>query len=89
VLLILTGSPIAALVAIAAIGIASLLLCVWPGTQEDNDYGSPAGPNTLWTIVGAVCAILLSLAGSFSDHNRFNPRQADQPDNLQEMRYRL
>ncbi|MGB0126737.1 MAG: DUF805 domain-containing protein, partial [Rhodocyclaceae bacterium] len=74
-LLVFTGSPVAAAVAMIAIGIASLLLCVLPGNPEDNDYGSPAGPNTIWTIIGAAIVILLAVANMFADHSRFAPRQ--------------
>lgn len=90
-LLGVTGSPIAALVVVAAICVASLVLCIWPGSPEDNDFGSPAGPNTLWTIIGAAIILLVALVNVFTDHSRFSPRQPDfpDPDSVQEMRHEL
>jgi uncharacterized membrane protein YhaH (DUF805 family) len=47
---------IALLVLFAAV--FSLALLFWPGSSEDNDYGSPPGENTVWTTVGAIVMIL-------------------------------
>lgn len=90
-LLIFTGSAVAAGVAMMAIGIASLLLCVWPGNPEDNDYGSPAGPNTIWTIIGAAIVIVLALANIFAGPSTYYRQQPDFPDSdsAQEMRHEL
>lgn len=45
-------------------GICSLALLFWPGSAEDNDYGPPPGENTVWTTVGAIAMIVLSVAGN-------------------------
>ena len=44
--------------------VASLALVFWPGSRQSNDYGSPPGPNTLWTVLGALVTIGLSLTGT-------------------------
>ncbi len=47
----------------AAFWIASLLLIIWPGSEGYNDYGPPAGPNTILVKVGAgVVLALMALA---------------------------
>jgi uncharacterized membrane protein YhaH (DUF805 family) len=66
-----TGSPVAIMAAFVIIGLMALALTFWPGADEANDYGPPAGPNTLWTVVGAVAVIALSVAGSLSGGGRF------------------
>jgi hypothetical protein len=43
-----------------------LALFVWPGGMLGNDYGPPSAPNTVWTVIGAVLFILLSLIGVFT-----------------------
>ena len=44
--------------------VASLVLVFWPGSRQSNNYGSPPGPNTLWTVLGALVTIGLSLTGT-------------------------
>jgi uncharacterized membrane protein YhaH (DUF805 family) len=44
--------------------LGSLALLFWPGSAEDNDFGPPAGENTVWTTIGAVVMILLSATGN-------------------------
>lgn len=46
------------------VGLGSLALLFWPGSAEDNDFGPPAGENTVWTTIGAVVMILLSATGN-------------------------
>jgi uncharacterized membrane protein YhaH (DUF805 family) len=45
-------------------GAGSLALLFWPGKHASNDYGPPSGENTIWTIVGAVTMVGLTLIGS-------------------------
>ena len=43
--------------------IVSLLLIVWPGSEGYNDYGPPAGPNTILVKVGAGVVLALMALG--------------------------
>jgi len=63
----LSGAPLGMIVSAAFFIIGSLLLLFWPGGMGANDYGDPPGPNTLWTIIGAVAAVGLWIAGGASD----------------------
>ena len=65
-LAIFTGSPVLMIGSAGFMLLGMLAMCVWPGSMMSNDYGPPPGPNTVWTIVGAVLFILLSLIGGFS-----------------------
>lgn len=57
-------SLIAALVVGASFMVVSLLLVFWPGSRQGNDYGPPPGANSLWTVLGAVAMIGVSIAGT-------------------------
>ncbi|MGQ5523352.1 DUF805 domain-containing protein [Chitinimonas sp. PSY-7] len=63
-LMLITGSPIAAAILAAIIGITSLLLCILPGQRKDNLYGSPNGPNSGWIIAGAVLFVVLNISSA-------------------------
>jgi len=65
-LLIATGVKLLIFGSVALLLLGMLALCVWPGSMISNDYGPPPGPNTTWTIVGAVLFILLSVIGGFT-----------------------
>lgn len=65
-LAIFTGSPVLMIASTGFMLLGMLALCVWPGSMMSNDYGPPPGPNTVWTMVGAVLFILLSIIGAFS-----------------------
>lgn len=58
-----SGSPRLVLASAAVGWILSLLLMVWPGSQDDNDYGPPSPPNTEWVIIGALMFLGLSAMG--------------------------
>lgn len=63
----LSGAPRGMIVSVAFFIIGSLLLLFWPGDMGANDYGDPPGPNTLWTLIGAVAAVGLWIAGGAND----------------------
>lgn len=65
-LAIFTGSPVLMIGSTVFLVLGMLALSVWPGGMMSNDYGPPPGPNTAWTIVGAVLFILLSVIGGLS-----------------------
>jgi len=65
-LAIFTGSPVLIIASTGFMFLGMLALCVWPGGMMSNDYGPPPGPNTIWTVIGAVLFILLSLIGGFA-----------------------
>ncbi|PHV11115.1 DUF805 domain-containing protein [Chitinimonas sp. BJB300] len=60
-LMLLTGSPIAAAILGLLIGFATLVLCVWPGQRSDNLYGSPNGTNSGGIIFGAVLFVVVNI----------------------------
>ncbi|NMG66261.1 DUF805 domain-containing protein [Azoarcus indigens] len=66
----LSGAPLGVMASAVFFIVGSLLLLFWPGDMGVNDYGEPSGPNTLWTIIGAMAAIGLGIAGGVSDGNR-------------------
>lgn len=47
--------------------VASVLLVLLPGSRGTNAYGAPPGPNTAWTIAGAVLALALAAASGAAD----------------------
>lgn len=49
-----SGSPRLVLMASAAYWLLSILLMIWPGSQENNDYGPPPAPNSEGVIIGAA-----------------------------------
>jgi len=52
-------------------GIGGLALLFLAGGAEANDYGPPPGPNTAWTIAGAVVVLALWLVGTTMSPERF------------------
>jgi uncharacterized membrane protein YhaH (DUF805 family) len=61
-----TGSPVLMIASTGFMLLGLLALFVWPGGMLGNDYGPPSAPNTVWTVIGAVLFILLSLIGVFT-----------------------
>jgi uncharacterized membrane protein YhaH (DUF805 family) len=76
------------------LGVASLVFwlgslviyCFIPGTNDDNDYGAPPGPNSVLVNIGAGLFILLQLAqigalssGQYGDRLQFPNLRADAP----------
>lgn len=59
VLMVITGSPVAAVVTLMGFWVLSILICFWPGAMEDNKYGSPAGENTIWVYLGCILCVVL------------------------------
>jgi len=55
--------PTMLLLVFALLVLASLALALWPGSRQGNTYGLPPGENTIWTILGAVLMVGLSLIG--------------------------
>jgi uncharacterized membrane protein YhaH (DUF805 family) len=62
---VFTGSPVFMIGSAVFMLLGMLALIFWPGSMMSNDYGPPPGPNTVWTIIGAVLFILLSVFGGF------------------------
>lgn len=60
-LMLITGSPIAALVLSAFLSLASLALCVIPGNAKANEYGTPNSPNSGLVVAGAVVFALIGV----------------------------
>ncbi len=42
------------LMASATFWILPIVLMIWPGSWDDNDYGPPPAPNTEWIQIGAA-----------------------------------
>ncbi|GAB3540530.1 hypothetical protein GCM10027343_09730 [Noviherbaspirillum agri] len=57
------GSPRLVLMASGVYWILSILLMVWPGSEDDNEYGAPPAPNTEWVIIGAALFLGMSAMG--------------------------
>ena len=60
------GSLVLMIGSVLFLVLGSLALCLWPGSMMSNDYGPPPGPNTFWTILGAVLFILMMVVGGLS-----------------------
>lgn len=58
-----SGSPRLVLMASAAYWILTILLMIWPGAHDDNDYGPPPAPNTEWVLIGAALFLGFSAIG--------------------------
>lgn len=56
-------SPALLIACSVVVWLATLAIMVWPGTDGENDYGSPCGPNTTWVKVGAGIFIAFQLLG--------------------------
>ncbi|MDN3575630.1 DUF805 domain-containing protein [Chitinimonas viridis] len=67
-MMLITGSPKAAMVVYAIIVLGSLALWVVPGNADTNDYGAPNEPNGPWVIAGAAVAILLTISSGVSSY---------------------
>ncbi|MBI1889842.1 MAG: DUF805 domain-containing protein [Burkholderiales bacterium] len=52
-----TNSPRVIAAASVLFWILSIALMLWPGAEEDNDYGPPAGPNTDLVYIGAAAYV--------------------------------
>ncbi len=63
--------------------VVSVLICIWPGQREPNDYGPPNGPNHGWIIAGAVLYALLSLATLLADQPEEAEASSKAPGRLQ------
>ncbi|QNM97323.1 DUF805 domain-containing protein [Chitinimonas koreensis] len=64
-LMLVTGSPRAALVVALLCWGMSFFLAVLPGQRDGNAYGPPPGPNSGAVIFGAVLCLLLSVGSAF------------------------
>lgn len=60
-----SGSPRMALAGTAAFWILTIVLMVWPGSSEENEYGLPPPPNTEWVQIGAALFVAFWLFGIF------------------------
>ncbi|HEY9104675.1 DUF805 domain-containing protein [Chitinimonas sp.] len=65
-LMLITGSPIAAMVLYAALSLGSLALCLIPGHAKANEYGTPNGANSGLVVAGAVAFALIGALALFS-----------------------
>jgi uncharacterized membrane protein YhaH (DUF805 family) len=68
--------------------IMSLLLILWPGTDGDNDYGPPPGPNSLLVQVGAGVILIFAAFGVIAQikmmhSGKFNPMLTNTPATAQ------
>ena len=68
--------------------IMSLLLIVLPGTDGDNDYGPPPGPNSLLVQVGAGVILIFAAFGVIAQiklmhSGKFNPMLMNTPATAQ------
>jgi uncharacterized membrane protein YhaH (DUF805 family) len=68
------GGPTGILFFSVVVGLGSLALLLLRGKDEVNDYGPPAGPNTVWTTLGAVLVIALGVLGNAASPDRFMPK---------------
>ncbi len=60
--LFFTGSPMAGLIALGVVYLGGgLVLTFKGGAAEVNSYGAPPGPNTLWTVLGALVVVAFSV----------------------------
>ena len=60
--LFFTGSPMAGLIALGVVYLGGgLVLTFKGGAAEGNSYGAPPGPNTLWTLLGALVVVAFSV----------------------------
>ncbi|GAB3267767.1 DUF805 domain-containing protein [Chitinimonas naiadis] len=71
-LIVITGSPIAGMVLAGFLSLATLALCLVPGTAGDNEYGSRNGPNTGWIQLGAVAFVVMGVLAAFAGDGRKN-----------------
>lgn len=62
VLMLITGSPIASMVAMGAFWLGSILLSIVPGSARHNEYGLPAGPDSSLVQFGAALSVILGIA---------------------------
>ncbi len=60
-----SGSPRMALAGTATLWILTIVLMVWPGSSDDNEYGLPPPPNTEWVQIGAALFVAFWLFGIF------------------------
>jgi uncharacterized membrane protein YhaH (DUF805 family) len=51
------------LVCLPLVWLSILVMSLWPGTDDDNAYGSPCPPNPTWVLVAVVIFILLQVVG--------------------------
>lgn len=58
-----TNSPRVITAASVLFWILSIALMLWPGAEEDNDYGPPAGPNTDLVYIGAAAYVAFWVLG--------------------------
>jgi len=80
-------SPVAAAATAVILIVATLLLILVPGSRGGNAYGVPPGPNTAWTIVGAVLALVLgAIAGVADPGEAWSDAQPDDPERAVDMR---
>jgi uncharacterized membrane protein YhaH (DUF805 family) len=43
--------------------LSMLVLSLWPGSEDENDFGPPCSPNPMWVKVAAGILILIQIAG--------------------------
>jgi uncharacterized membrane protein YhaH (DUF805 family) len=80
-------SPGAVVATAVILIVATLLLILVPGSRGANAYGVPPGPNTAWTIVGAVLALMLgAIAGVADPGDTWSDAQPDDPERAVDMR---
>jgi hypothetical protein len=83
-----TQSPATAVATAVILVVASLLLVLVPGSRGSNAYGVPPGPNTAWTVAGAVMAVVLGvLAGVADAGESWSDAEADDTERAVDMRW--
>jgi uncharacterized membrane protein YhaH (DUF805 family) len=60
---VLGGGPQVVAMSAGIFWIVALVLGVVPGSEDDNDYGPPPGPNTTWVTVGACLYLVFMVLG--------------------------
>ncbi|WP_374335709.1 DUF805 domain-containing protein [Leeia sp.] len=71
VLMVLTKSPVMGLITMGICIIAFLLLLILPGSEDENEYGPPAGPNSVLVYIGAALYMTATLYVAYSAYQGY------------------